>query len=70
MGEVWKAYDTNLDRDVAIQVRVRVSIQLISARADETLWADRYDRELEDVLVLQSELAKTVAREIKAKLGG
>ena len=48
--------------------RVRVSVQLISARTDETLWADRYDRELEDVLGLQSELAETVAREIAIKL--
>jgi eukaryotic-like serine/threonine-protein kinase len=48
--------------------RVRVSVQLISARADETLWAARYDRELEDVLGLQSELAETVAREIAIKL--
>jgi serine/threonine protein kinase/tetratricopeptide (TPR) repeat protein len=48
--------------------RVRVSVQLISARADETLWANRYDRELEDVLGLQSELAETVAREIAIHL--
>jgi eukaryotic-like serine/threonine-protein kinase len=48
--------------------RVRLSVQLISARADEALWADRYDRELEDVLDLQSELAETVAREIAIKL--
>jgi serine/threonine protein kinase/tetratricopeptide (TPR) repeat protein len=48
--------------------RVRLSVQLISAREDETLWADRYDRELEDVLDLQSELAETVAREIAIKL--
>jgi TolB-like protein/Flp pilus assembly protein TadD len=48
--------------------RVRLSVQLISARADETLWAARYDRELEDVLGLQSELSETVAREIAIKL--
>lgn len=48
--------------------RVRLSIQLISARMDETLWADRYDRELEDVLGLQSDLAETVAREIAIQL--
>jgi serine/threonine protein kinase/tetratricopeptide (TPR) repeat protein len=48
--------------------RVRVNVQLISARADETLWADRYDRKLEDVLGLQSELAETVAREIAIQL--
>ena len=51
-----------------VRDRVRLSVQLISARADETLWAARYDRELEDVLGLQSELAETVAREIAIKL--
>src|SRR5207247_10065761 len=44
--------------------RVRLSVQLVSARTDETLWAERYDRDLEDVLGMQSELAETVAREI------
>jgi serine/threonine-protein kinase len=44
--------------------RVRVSIQLVSARTDETIWAERYDRELEDVLTMQGDLAETVAREI------
>ncbi|HMI54835.1 MAG TPA: protein kinase, partial [Gemmatimonadaceae bacterium] len=47
-----------------VDKRVRVNVQLVSARTDETLWAERYDRELEDVLGLQSELAETVAREI------
>jgi serine/threonine protein kinase/tetratricopeptide (TPR) repeat protein len=44
--------------------RVRLSVQLAVARTDETLWAERYDRDLEDVLGMQSELAETVAREI------
>lgn len=48
--------------------RVRVSVQLVSARTDETLWVERYDRELEDVLALQGELAETVAREIAVQL--
>ncbi|HEY8182883.1 MAG TPA: tetratricopeptide repeat protein, partial [Thermoanaerobaculia bacterium] len=48
--------------------RVRVSVQLISARRDATLWADRYDRELEDVLSLQSQLAEMVAHEIAIQL--
>ena len=48
--------------------RVRLSVQLISARTDETLWADRYDRELKDVLDMQSELAGTVVREIAIQL--
>jgi serine/threonine-protein kinase len=48
--------------------RVRLSVQLITARTDETLWADRYDRQLEDVLDLQIELAGKVAREIAVQL--
>jgi serine/threonine-protein kinase len=48
--------------------RVRLSVQLVAARDDEMLWAARYDRELEDVLGLQGELAETVAREIAIKL--
>ena len=48
--------------------RVRVSVQLISARNDETLWSERFDRELEDVLTLQGELAETVAREIEVHI--
>src|SRR5262245_42769315 len=48
--------------------RVRLSVRLIVARTDETLWADRYDRQLADILGLQSELAETVAREIAVQL--
>ncbi len=48
--------------------RVRLSVQLISARTDDTLWSERYDRELSDVLALQGELAATVAGEIAAQL--
>jgi len=44
--------------------RVRISVRLVSARTDETMWTNRYDRSLEDVLGLQSEVAETVAREI------
>jgi len=44
--------------------RVRVTVQLISARSDATLWTERYDREIEDVLDLQSRVAETVAKEI------
>ena len=51
-----------------VGARVRLSVQLVAARADETLWAERYDRQLEDVLDLQSELAGQVAREIAVQL--
>ncbi|MCA9723526.1 MAG: protein kinase, partial [Gemmatimonadetes bacterium] len=48
--------------------RVRVSVQLIAARSDETLWSDRYDRDLVDVLSLQSEVAAKVAGEVAVQL--
>lgn len=48
--------------------RVRVSVQLIEARTDTHLWAGRYDRSLEDVLALQSEVAESVAKEIRGTL--
>ena len=48
--------------------RVRLTVQLVMARTDETLWAERYDRELEDLLGLQSELAETVVREIAIQI--
>ncbi len=48
--------------------RVRLSVQLVSALSDETLWADRYDGRLEDVFALQSDLAARVVREISLQL--
>ncbi len=48
--------------------RVRVTVQLVSARTDETLWADRYDGEIEDVLDLQGRVAETVAKEIAVQV--
>jgi TolB-like protein/Tfp pilus assembly protein PilF len=48
--------------------RVRISIQLVDARADIHLWAEHYDRDLRDILALHSEVAQSVAREIQVKL--
>ena len=48
--------------------RVRISAQLIDASSDTHLWAESYERDLRDVLQLQSEIARAVAREIRAKL--
>jgi len=48
--------------------RVRVTAQLIEARGDRHLWADKYDRDLRDVLALQSEIAQAIAAEVKVKL--
>jgi serine/threonine-protein kinase len=48
--------------------RVRVSAQLIDARSDSHLWAERYDRDLADVFAIQSEIAKTIADHLEAKI--
>jgi RNA polymerase sigma-70 factor, ECF subfamily len=46
----------------------RITAQLIRADSDEHLWAESYQRELRDLLVLQSEVAQTIAHEIKKVL--
>jgi len=48
--------------------KVRVSAQLIDARTDAHLWAQTYDRDLADVFAIQSEIAKTIADQLQAKL--
>ena len=48
--------------------RVRITAQLIDARADRHLWARSFERSARDVLALQGELASAIAREIHAEL--
>jgi TolB-like protein/Flp pilus assembly protein TadD len=50
--------------------RVRLNVQLIDARTDKHLWAERYDRELttENIFELQSELAAGIMAELHAQL--
>ena len=48
--------------------RVRITAQLIDAKTDRHLWANTYERNLRDVLSLQSEVARAVAQEIKITL--
>ena len=47
---------------------MRITAQLIHAQSDRHLWAESYERDLRDVLVLQSEVARTIAREIKIQV--
>jgi adenylate cyclase len=48
--------------------RLRVTAQLIDAASDQHLWAQTYDRELDDVFEVQAEIAKQVAEALKIKL--
>src|SRR5213076_2182539 len=49
---------------------VRVNVQLIEAANNSPLWADTIDRALTDILSLESEVAVTVADQLRAKLTG
>jgi serine/threonine-protein kinase len=48
--------------------RVRVNAHLVDAQTDKQLWAQSYDRDLADVFAIQSEVAKTIADQLQAKL--
>ena len=48
--------------------KIRINAQLIDARNDAHLWAQTYDRDLADVFAIQSEIAKTIAEQLQAKL--
>jgi len=48
--------------------RVRITVNLLHAPTDRHLWAESYERDLHDVLVLQGEVARSVAGEIRTKL--
>ena len=50
--------------------QVRVNVQLINAANDAHLWADTYDRKLTDIFAVESEIAKTIAETLQAKLTG
>ncbi|MDJ0906370.1 MAG: hypothetical protein QNI96_10150 [Woeseiaceae bacterium] len=47
---------------------VRVNVQLVDAATDEYLWTESYEREVRDLLALQSEIAREIAREISVEL--
>ena len=48
--------------------RVRINAQLIDTHTDSQIWAEQYDRKLEDIFALQSEIAQTIAAQLKATL--
>jgi TolB-like protein/tetratricopeptide (TPR) repeat protein len=49
---------------------VRVNVQLIKAATDSHLWGDTFDRKLTDIFSVESEVAKVVADQLRAKLTG
>jgi len=49
---------------------VRVTVQLIKAATDEHLWAETYDRQLDDIFGVETEVAQAIASELQVKLSG
>jgi adenylate cyclase len=48
--------------------RVRITAQLIEAASDSHLWAERYDRDLNDIFALQDEISEAIVKALKLKL--
>jgi TolB-like protein/class 3 adenylate cyclase/Flp pilus assembly protein TadD len=48
--------------------KVRITAQLIDSESDAHLWANSYDRDLTDIFTIHTEIAKSVARELKATI--
>jgi TolB-like protein/class 3 adenylate cyclase/Tfp pilus assembly protein PilF len=48
--------------------RLRISAQLIDAATDEHLWADRYDRDLEDIFAIQTDVAERIVEALRVRL--
>lgn len=50
--------------------RIRVHAQLIRASTDEHFWSEEYDREMSDILTLESEVAQSIAQRVKVTVTG
>jgi TolB-like protein/Tfp pilus assembly protein PilF len=50
--------------------RVRIHAQLISAQTDEHFWSETYDREMRDVLAMQSDVAQAIAAKVEVTVTG
>src|SRR4029077_14053309 len=48
--------------------KVRVNVQFIDAQADSHLWAKTYDRDIQDIFAVESEVAQEIADSLQAKL--
>jgi len=49
--------------------RVRITAQLVEATSGNHIWAERYDRDLEDIFALQDEIAETITAQIEPEVG-
>jgi non-specific serine/threonine protein kinase len=48
--------------------RIRVTTQLVDARSGHTLWAERYDRQLEDIFIVQEDIAQSIRQALQGSV--
>jgi TolB-like protein/class 3 adenylate cyclase/Tfp pilus assembly protein PilF len=73
LGEIAKQLGVAHILEGAVQKagdQVRVNVQLIDAQNDSHLWADEFDRKLQDIFVVETEIATKIADTLRAKLSG
>ena len=51
-----------------VGAQVRITVQLLDANTDEHLWAEKYDRRLDDIFTIQSEVSESVAKALDVQL--
>lgn len=71
VGEIGREMNADLVLEGSVRTgggRVRIAAQLIRVRDETHLWAEEYDRELRDILGLQSDVSQAVAQQIRLKL--
>ena len=49
--------------------RVRITVQLVDTQSEEDLWSETYDRDLQDIFSVQSDIAQQVAKALELRLG-
>jgi adenylate cyclase len=49
--------------------RVRITVQLVDTQSEEDLWTETYDRELQDIFAVQSDIAQQIAKALELRLG-
>jgi adenylate cyclase len=71
LGEIGRELDVGSILEGSVRKagnRIRITTQLIDVAGDEHLWAQNYDRNLDDIFAVQSEIAEKVAGELKIRL--
>jgi tetratricopeptide (TPR) repeat protein len=71
LGEIGRELDVGSILEGSVRKagnRIRITAQLIDAIGDKHLWAQNYDRQLDDIFAVQSEIAEKVAGELRIRL--